>query len=111
LQSGLILNRSNFVNTQTGVEEFDIKIYRVQTTYQFTPRLLLRNILELNDYDRTFGANVLATYRVNSGTAFYIGYDDRYRQGNRISETLFPSTTYEPTNRAFFAKLQVLFRY
>lgn len=111
LQSNVIFTRSNFNNTQTGVEEFDINIYRVQTTYQFTGRLLLRNIIEYNDYDRTAGANVLATYRVNSGTAFYIGYDDRYRQGIKISETLFPSESYLPTNRAFFAKLQVLFRY
>mgnify|MGYP001262293867 CR=1 FL=1 len=111
LQSNLIVTRSNFVNTQLGVEEFDIKIYRLQTTYQFTPRLLLRNILEYNDYDRTLGANILAAYRVNSGTAFYIGYDDRYRQGDRISETLFSSDSYQQVNRAFFAKLQVLFRY
>jgi len=111
LQSNLILTRSDFVNTATSLEEFDIKIYRLQTTYQFTPRWLLRNILEYNDYDRTFGANILATYRVNSGTAFFIGYDDRYRQGDRISETLFPTGTYDPVNRAFFAKLQVLLRY
>lgn len=109
-QSNLILTRSNFVNV-SGVEEFDINVYRVQTTYQFTGRLLLRSILEYNDYDGTFGSNVLATYRVNSGTAFYIGYDDRYRQGRKISETLFPSDAYQPVNRAFFAKLQVLFRY
>ena len=42
---------------------------------------------------------------------FYLGYDDRYKQGRLISETLFPTTEYERTNRAIFTKLQYLFRY
>ena len=42
---------------------------------------------------------------------FYLGYDDRYKQGRLISETLFPTPQYERTNRAIFTKLQYLFRY
>ena len=64
-----------------------------------------------NSFDKTLGLNLLVTYRVNAGTVFYLGYDDRYRQGRLISETLFPTTEYERTNRAFFTKLQYLFRY
>ena len=45
------------------------------TTYQLTDRLLVRNISEYNMFDRTFGLNLLLTYRVNAGTVFYIGYD------------------------------------
>ena len=65
---------------------------------------------------------MLVSYRVNAGTVFYIGYDDRYRQGDHIlgedldgdgiSDYLFPSvTTLQRTNRAFFTKFQYLFRY
>ncbi len=112
LQSELALTASNFTDTRINKKEFDIRIYRSQTTYQFTERLLLRSILDYNDYDRTLGGNLLVTYRVNSGTAFYIGYDDRYRQADRINSVLYGSTTdYTRTNRAFFAKLQVLLRY
>jgi hypothetical protein len=111
LQSELTLTSSTFLDTRIDKEEFNIKIYRAQTTYQFTERLLLRNILDYNDYDRTLGGNLLVTYRVNAGTAFYVGYDDRYRQADHINSAVFSATDYTRTNRAFFAKLQVLFRY
>ena len=58
---------------------------------------------------------------MNAGTAFYIGYDDHYRQadlifddidGDGVTEQLFPDTQiYQQTNRAFFMKMQYLFRY
>ena len=63
---------------------FDVKIFRALSTYQFTDRLLFRNIMEFNTFARTVGTNLLLTYRVNSGTVFFIGYDDRYQQGNLI---------------------------
>ena len=80
-------------------------------TYQFTDRLLVRNINEYNTFDRTFGFNLLLTYRVNAGTVFYIGYDDRLEEGFRIDEEIFPTSNFERTRRAFFTKLQYLFRY
>ena len=89
---------------------FDVKIYYAQTTYQFTDRLLIRNILEHNSLRGTIGVNLLATYRVNAGTVFFIGYDDRFRQGDQIDSALFASTDYERTNRAVFLKLQYLYR-
>ena len=101
---------------------FDVKIVRALTTYQFTDRLLLRNIAEYNTFQKTVGLSVLATYRVNAGTVFFIGYDDHYRQadllfgddvdGDGISDQMFPQDmTLRRTNRAFFTKLQYLFRY
>ena len=38
--------------------------------------------------DQTLGLNFLVTYRVNSGTAFYIGYDDHYQQRERATARL-----------------------
>ena len=112
LQSELTLTTSSFTNVQTRASEFTIRIYRLLTTYQFTSRLLLRNIVDYNTYDRTLGGSLLLTYRVNAGTALYIGYDDRYRAADKISSTLYPGDTdYTRTSRAIFAKLQVLFRY
>ena len=54
-------------------EIFDVKIFRAQSSYQFTERLVFRNISEYNTYDKTLDLNFLAAYRVNSGTVFYIG--------------------------------------
>ena len=51
---------------------------------------------------------------------FYVGYDDRYQQGDLIQRDVngdgiddryFPTTSMLRTNRAFFTKLQYLFRY
>jgi hypothetical protein len=110
LQVQLNVNRSRFTDIRTDTQVFDIKIFRAQTTYQITDRWTFRNILEHNTYDRTLGANLLGTYRVNSGTAFYVGYDDRYREGFKLDETLYPTTALKRTNRAIFAKIQYLFR-
>ena len=47
------------------------------------------------------------TYRINAGTVAFLGYDDRYRQGRRIDELLFPTAALQRTNRAVFGKLFV----
>ena len=111
LQSDFTLAASRFIDTRTNHEEFNVKILRLLTTYQFTGRMLVRNIIEHNTFDRTFGANLLFTYRVNAGTAFYLGYDDRYREGDMINPTLFPAPNYQRTSRAIFTKLQYLLRF
>ena len=121
LQSQINISTENLVNPLGDVEVFDVKIYRALTTFQFTDRLLLRNILEYNTLRGTVGANVLFTYRINSGTVFFIGYDDRYQQGDLILDAarspaylgnpVFYTTDLLRTNRAFFTKISYLFRY
>jgi hypothetical protein len=115
LQSRIDLDSSRLVDQRagggSGVEVFDVKTYRALTTYQFTNRLLVRNIAELNSFNKTLGLNLLLTYRVNAGTVFFAGYDDRYQQGGRIDATRFPVNAYQRTNRALFTKFQYLFRY
>lgn len=111
LRSNLNVNYSRLVDPRDGSEVFNVKILRSQTTYQFSERFQLRNILEYNTLDKTFDANVLATYRVNAGTVFFVGYDDHYRQGDQIDATLFSAGTLRRTNRAFFTKLSYLFRF
>ena len=115
LQSQVNISTSRLIDPFDQSEVFDVKIYRAQTTYQFTDRLLLRNIMEHNTFSRTLGANLLLTYRVNSGTVFFVGYDDRYQQGDLIfdddHDPVFFTTDFERTNRAFFTKISYLFRY
>jgi hypothetical protein len=111
LQSEININTSRFIDVRTNAAEFDVKIFRTRTTYQFTDRLLLRNILEYDTFEKTLGGNLLVTYRVNAGTVFFVGYDDHYRQGTQIDERLLPTTAMLRTNRAVFTKLQYLFRY
>jgi hypothetical protein len=106
-RSEITLTTSRLVDPRTGLEEFDVRIFRALTSYQFTNRLVLRNITELDTSDRTLGLNLLATYRVNAGTALFVGYDDHYAE--QAFET--QSLAWRRSNRAIFAKLQVLLRY
>ena len=93
-------------------EIFNVNIFRALNTYQVTDRLALRNITEFNTYRGTVGLNLLATYRVNSGTAFYVGYDDHYRQHELFDDQVNAiDRGYLHTNRAVFTKIQYLFRY
>ena len=120
-QTRIFVNTNRFVDVR-GAEAlvFDVNLFRSQTTYQFTDRFLFRNISEFNSFDQALSLNFLLTYRVNAGTVFYVGYDDRYRQadlierdvdGDGLDDRFFPSTALKRTNRAIFTKLQYLFRY
>ena len=118
LQANLSLTTSNFTDPRNNdAQVFNIKITRLQTTYQFTDRFLVRNITEYDTFDTQFDFNLLFTYRVNGGTVFYVGYDDHYRQErfidglDPIEDQLFLSDEFRRTNRAIFTKLQYLFRY
>ena len=113
LQSALKIDANRFTDPVNHRQEFNVKILRSTTTYQFTPRLLIRNITELNTGEgsnHTIFENILVTYRVNSGTVFYVGYDDRFKEANAINAQLFSDPGYLRTNRAIFAKIQYLFR-
>ena len=102
---------SRFVNPADNAAIFNVKIYRWRANYQFTDRLLLRHILEHNTFDGKLGNNLLLTYRINTGTVFFLGYDDRYQRGFEVEPTFFPTSHLERTNRAFFTKISYLFRY
>ena len=118
LSTSLNLNSTRL--TIGGVEEFDVKILRATTTYQITPKFGLRNITQFDSLNKKLDFNLLATYRINAGTVFFLGYDDHYEQANRIlgdrdgdgfDEQLFYRGDLQRTNRAVFVKLQYLLRY
>ncbi len=110
LNADLLFISSRFRDPFSNDQIFDVKIGRALTTYQFTNRLSIRNILEYNAFTTQLAVNFLATYRVNSGTVFFVGYDDHYQQGHLIDATLYPGSQFQQTNRAFFSKISYLFR-
>ena len=112
LQSEVRIDTTTFTDTRPveTVTVFDVKIFRIDTTYQLSPPLQLRNIIRRNTRANTPDANVLRTCRVNSGTAIYLGYDDHYAQGIAINAEAFPGDPFRRTNRAIFTKAQYLFR-
>ena len=117
LQADVSVDFSQLRDPRTDAEVFDVKIFRTFTTYQFTERFLLRNIMEYNSFDKKLDANILFTYRLNSGTVLFVGYDDHYQQGDFIdfgetlAERFLVTNRLQRTNRAFFTKFSYLFRY
>ena len=118
LSTGLNINSTRM--TIDGIEDFDVKILRASTNYQITPKFGIRNIVQFNSLSKKLDFNLLATYRINAGTVFFVGYDDHYQQGNLISgdrdgdgfnEQLFYQGDLQRTNRAIFLKFQYLLRY
>ena len=110
-QTNLTTNLRRFTRLDTGDEEFDVRIYRARTTYQFSDRLLVRNITEYDTWNGTVGANLLFTYRINAGTVAFIGYDHRLQREVNFNDELFDSRDFTRTGRSFFMKLSYLFRY
>jgi len=100
-------------------------IARSKVNYQFTRELSIRTIFDyyallpnqsLIDYtlSKSVTADVLMTYMIHPGTAFYIGYTNRMENmaidptaPGRLRLTASPGTT---TGRQFFAKFSYLFR-
>ena len=121
LSSQINVNTSRLTDPRNDdIAVFDVKIYRAQSVFTFSDRLLMRNITEYNTFDGKLDFNMLFTYRINAGTVFYFGYDDHYRQTNQlrrglvgdgIDEQLFFTNELRRTNRAIFTKLRYLFRY
>ena len=115
LQSDINLDTSRLLDTRDGdLEVFNVQLVRALTTYQLTERLLFRNITEYNTFAKTLGVNLLATYRLNAGTAVFLGYDDHYRQRDQFDQTsdeFLLATDLLRTNRAVFTKIQYFFRY
>lgn len=100
---------------------FTNHILRTKVNYQFTRALSLRVILDYNSIlpnpglvsltrSKRLTGDILLTYLVNPGTAFYVGYTDQH--ANLALPTLTPAGG--PTTligRQFFAKISYLFRY
>ena len=109
-ETGFTANLSRFVDPRSNAEVFDVRLYRTRTTYQFTERLLVRNILEYDSWENKLGVNLLLTYRINAGTVAFLGVDDRLQDETNINPNFFDAGVLRRTSRAFFFKLSYLFR-
>ena len=128
--SGLLLDETYIyshlgVRPETGDDStiFDNHIVRSRVNYQFNREFSLRTIFDYNGVlanstlvalDRTkhISVDVLLTYLLNPGTAFYIGYQSGYDnvavEDGVVHPTPNPTTA---TGRQFFVKASYLFRF
>jgi hypothetical protein len=110
LETSLTLDVSRLTDPRTGIEVVDQRIYRARTTYQFSDRLLLRNILEYDTGVDRFGSNLLLTYRINAGTVVFAGYDDQFERVVASNGRAVMANGLQRANRSVFLKLSYLFR-
>ena len=105
---------------------FNNHLLRTKLSYQFTRALSLRTIVDYNavlanpalvnlERSKRLTYDVLVTYLVNPGTAFYIGYSDRFDNLTfDPSDPLGLRRTGSPrlsTGRIFFIKISYLLRF
>ncbi|HEV8304910.1 MAG TPA: DUF5916 domain-containing protein [Gemmatimonadales bacterium] len=114
------------LDTRAGARVFTERQFRTKINYQFNRFLSLRAIVdykaefgdttlaEIED-KRKWGADLLLTYLVNPGTAFYVGYTDRYENlaiAPGPPPSLFRSRSPDlSVGRQVFVKLSYLWRF
>lgn len=126
--SGLRLDE-NYIYSHLGTRTepartiFDNHIVRSKMNYQFTREFSLRVIVDYNavlsdpslvSLERTkhFAGDVLLTYLIHPGTAFYVGYTDGYDSVALGSSGIVPiNSPTTSTGRQFFVKTSYLFRF
>ena len=94
---------SQLKRQDTGEELFSGYIYRSRINYQFTRELLLRLIMQYNDFSQSLDLEPLLSYELNPFTIFYIGSTYGYSDVDESDNLTLAS-------RQFFMKFQYLFR-
>ena len=114
------------LNTERGPSVFVNHLWRSRIVYQYNRSLSLRVIVDYNGVlqnpalidltrQKSVTGNVLLTWLLHPGTAFYLGYTDTVQnqalvpgEPNSVIQTGYPSAT---TDRQVFAKISYLFRF
>ncbi len=107
----------------SGSSLFNNHIARTKTTWQFTPELSLRVILQYNailasreftrlETSKNFNADFLFTYLVNPWTALYLGYNGNLQNLELVTGPSGPelvrTNRLQTDARQFFIKLSYL---
>jgi hypothetical protein len=87
----------------TGERVFALHIANLRTTYQFSPRFLVRAIAQIDSSEHRILGDLLASYELSPGTVIHGGY-------GTIFDRSF-SRDYESRNRALFFKASYLARF
>ena len=103
-----LFNYSKLTDSDTDDEFYSGYIARARITYQFTRRLLVRTVVQYNDFSESLEIDPLITYRINPFSAFHVGSTHDY---NMFDAQLDGDPRFlRQSNRQFFFKFQYLFR-
>ncbi|HEX8709616.1 MAG TPA: DUF5916 domain-containing protein [Pyrinomonadaceae bacterium] len=110
LRMSLNLVKNRLVRKDTGRTAFDVNIFTLRTTYQFSRAAFARAIVDYNTLNSRARGQFLLGWTPNPGTAFYLGYNDDINYGgvNPFSRQL--EQGFRRNGRTFFIKMSYLFR-
>jgi hypothetical protein len=110
LRASLDYTKSRQTRYDTGRTAFDVNIYALRTTYQFSRFAFLRARVDFTTLPQRMRGQFLFGWTPNPGTAFYAGYnDDMFRNElNPYTGQLEPG--FRRNGRTFFVKMSYLFR-
>ncbi len=103
LKTDFSLSLAKLNEPETGDEFYNGYILRNSTTYQFTRKLFLRNIIQYNSFSDTFCVYPLISYKFNAFTMFCAGMTCDMMDYEEDAYSFLP------TRNQFFIKLQYLF--
>ena len=67
-------------NYDTGEKIYDLNILYSKTTYQFSKELLLRAIVQYDDYQEIVLVDILASFELIPGTVLHVGYGSLFER-------------------------------
>jgi hypothetical protein len=104
--------RVAFDRADTGEREYTIDILNTRTTYQFTPHLSVRGIVQYDSSVRRVLTDFLGSYELRPGTVVYAGYGALLEQRTlRDGAWIEGQGDYLATQRGLFFKASYLHRF
>ena len=104
--------REVFDRADTGARVYALDILNTRTTYQFTPHLFLRGIVQYDSSQRRVLTDFLGSYELKPGTVVYAGYGSLLEQREfRDGTWLEGQGRYLTTQRSLFLKASYLHRF
>ncbi len=95
-----------------GGRVYDVRVVNSKTTYQFTPRLAARAIVQYDSSRKRVLGDMLTSYEVRPGTVFYMGYGTLYEKRDyRNEQWVDTEGEFLTTNRGLFFKASYLYRF
>jgi len=103
-------NKTIFRRKDSGRTAFDVNIFSLRSTYQFTRFIFARARIDYNTLRSNVNGQYLFGWAPSPGKAFYVGYNDNsnYNGFNPFTGDLEPG--FARNRRTFFIRMSYLFR-
>jgi len=105
---------SRFRRQETGDKVYDQGIWRGRLTYQFTPKLYVRGLVQYDSFTRRVVGDFLASFTYIPGTVIYVGYgslnESQSWSGDRWQRDV-TGERYFQTRQSFFFKVSYRYQF